>query len=341
MSAGPSGGGLGRGGVEADGFEAAGLEAGVSGGVEIEHGQPAPSGSEGSGFEVRVDPLTGQEVVIVAGRQHRPNLPAAGRCPFCVGGTEAPEPYDVRWFVNRWPPMPASRCEVVLHSPDHDASWSTLGPDRATRVVDVWAERTAALGGRHDVAYVLVFENRGAEVGATIAHPHGQIYAFGEVPPVPAAELARAAAAGCALCAPPAPERLVAAAEGWRAEVPLAPAWPYGLVVAPDDHVGDLPSCSAAQRHGLAVILVDAVGRLDRWFGAPAPYMCWVHQRPTDGGSWPAAHLHVHLAPLWRAPGVARFVAAGELGSGVMFDPVTPEQAADDLRSAAPGGAPG
>ena len=137
-----------------------------------------------------IDPLTGAATVVVGSRQGRPNLPADA-CPFCVGGIESPEPYEVRAFVNRLPAMPDDRCEVVLYSPDHDATFASLGVEGARRVVDLWADRSAALGARGDVAYVLVFENRGAEVGATIAHPHGQIYAFDLVPPAPARELRR------------------------------------------------------------------------------------------------------------------------------------------------------
>jgi UDPglucose--hexose-1-phosphate uridylyltransferase len=121
----------------------------------------------------RVDALTGTEVVVVAERQHRPNAPAG--CPFCVGGLEAPEPYTVRSFPNRWPPLPDDRAEVVLYTPDHGASFASLGVDGATRVVELWAARSRALGARPDVGYVLVFENRGPAVGATIPHPHGQI----------------------------------------------------------------------------------------------------------------------------------------------------------------------
>jgi UDPglucose--hexose-1-phosphate uridylyltransferase len=279
--------------------------------------------------EVRVDPLTGAVVVVVAGRQGRPDQPDA--CPFCVGGIEAPEPYDVRWFANRWPPLPEGRAEVLLFSPEHDATLASLGVDGVRRVVDLWAERTAAQAAHEDVAYVLLFENSGPEVGATIPHPHGQLYAFDHVPEVPARELASPA---CALCGADPGARLVARTSGWWVAVPHAPVWPYELLVAPDDHMPDLPAATAAQRDGLAAALVDGLGRLHRLFDAPMPYMLWVHQRPTDGGSWPAAHLHVHVAPLLRRPGTARYVAAGELGSGVWFDPVAPEDAADQLRRA-------
>lgn len=294
---------------------------------------PPPSSSPDP--EGVVDPLTGERVVIVGGRQGRPNLPVDD-CPFCPGGVEAPEPYETRWFPNRWPPLEAERAEVVLYHPDHDATLGTLAPDRVERVVRLWAERTAALGARDDVAYVLVFENRGAEVGATIPHPHGQVYAFTAVPPAPAVELDGDPDAPCPLCAEDPGERLVAAADGWRAWVPAAASWPYGLVIAADDHVADLPAAEPTWP-GLAALLVDVFGRLDRLVDAPMPYMWWWHQRPTDGGDWPRAHVHAHVAPLLRRAGTPRFVAAGELGSGVYFNPVEPAAAAAALRAVPPG----
>ncbi len=276
---------------------------------------------------LRLDPLTRRPTVIVGSRQGRPNLPAAG-CPFCPGGLEAPEPYDVRWFPNRWPAMPDGRCEMVLYTPDHDAEFWTLGRTGARKVVDLWAERTAALGSRDDVDYVLVFENRGPEVGATIPHPHGQIYAYPEVPPEPLRELLD----GVLDPAAPDDELVVCEHGDWRVWVPEAASWPYELRIAPRSPVPDLvdPSCD---RDGLASALVDGLARLDQLFDAPMPYMLWIHQRPTDGGDWPGARLHLHVTPLYRAPGVQRFVAAAELGGGMFFNPVEPTQAAADLRA--------
>ena len=141
--------------------------------------------------ELRVDPYTGTAVHVVEARQDRPDLPSTG-CPFCVGGLEAPEPYDVFWFPNRWPAMGGDRCEVVLYTSQHDATFWSLGVDGIRKVIDLWADRTTALGARDDVDFVLVFENRGPEVGATIAHPHGQIYAYDHVPDRPSRRLAAA-----------------------------------------------------------------------------------------------------------------------------------------------------
>lgn len=294
-----------------------------------------PTPYERSGLPYRIDPLTGDVAYIVAERQGRPNLPASG-CPFCPGGLEAPEPYDVFSFANRWPAIPAARCEVVLYTSDHDATFWSLGVSGARKVVDLWAERTAALGARDDVSCVLVFENRGPEVGATIAHPHGQIYAFDLVPPRVRHELegADVAAAFGPDAAGRDDERIVTAVGGWRAWVPWAAGWPYELLLAPVEQVPDLPSLDDAGRDGFAATLVDVLERLDRRFDAPMPYMLWIHQRPFDGGEWPSAWLHAHIAPIFRGPGTPRFVAAGELGSEVYFNPVDPERAAADLRDA-------
>ena len=275
----------------------------------------------------RTDSHTGALTFVVGSRQDRPNLPETG-CPFCPGGLEAPVPYDVRWFINRWPSMPDGRCEVVLYTPRHDASFWALGEDGAARVVDLWAERSAQLGARDDIAYVLVFENRGPEVGSTITHPHGQIYAFDFVPDVPLGELERGTAFG------PPGDRLVATAAGWQAWVPEAPTFPYALLLVPDMEIPDLPSLSSPGRRALARLLIDVLARLDRLFAAQTPYMLWIHQRPFDGRDWPQARLHVEIVTPWRASGVARYVAAGELGSGVFWNPVAPEDAARALREA-------
>ncbi|MEY3266581.1 MAG: galactose-phosphate uridylyltransferase, partial [Actinomycetota bacterium] len=124
--------------------------------------------------EIRTDTYLGTVVHIVADRQSRPNLPVSD-CPFCLGGLEAPVQYDVRAFANRWPALDPGYCEVVLYTPHHEDTFASLGDIGARAVVDLWAQRTAALQEMPKGEYVIVFENRGAEIGATISHPHGQI----------------------------------------------------------------------------------------------------------------------------------------------------------------------
>jgi UDPglucose--hexose-1-phosphate uridylyltransferase len=279
--------------------------------------------------DLRIDPLTGAQVLVTPWRQHRPNLPD-GPCPFCPGGLEAPEPYDVRSIKNRWPALPDGRHEVVLHAPEHCSSFSDLGEEQTARVVELWSARTVELGSRDDVAYVFVFENRGRKIGSTIEHPHSQVMAFSTIPPVPAAELS---ATACQLCPAPDQDLLVTRQAGWQAAVPNAPSWPYELLISPLAHVADLPAAGPGLRTGLAVMLVDALTRLEKVLGPDTPYMLWIHQQPSDGAHYPSAHLHLHLAPALRAPGVTRHLSSAELGAGVFFDPVDPRQAAAQWRS--------
>lgn len=312
--------------------------------------------------ELRYDRLTGEWVSIVGNRQARPNLPSTG-CPFCVGGLEAPDPYDVKAFVNRWPAyepggpidLDAARAagldavgavgaaEVVLYSPKHDGSLGSLGREQIRKVIDLWAARTEALLARPEIDYVLVFESRGAEVGATIHHPHGQLYAFPFVPPAARIEAERTRAEGeCVVCAELERERLdderiVVDYGAWAAWVPFASAYPYGVNVVPTQHVGSLADLLDEDRDRLAKVLKDVLGRYDRlWADDPNrseifPYLMWIHQAPAShDGEY---HLHFHFAPPQRSPGVARYVAAGEVGAGTLSNPVVPEDAAATLRS--------
>lgn len=295
----------------------------MSGGANFDHHRATQAG-------YRIDPLNGAPAWMVPARQDRPNLPVE-TCPFCVGGLEAPQNYEVHAFPNRWPPFDDGRAEIVLYTSEHDASFADLSPQQARKVIDLWAERSLELGARPDVDYVLVFENRGPEVGATIAHPHGQIYAFDIVPPVVVAEYS---AVDETAFIPPTEDLVVAEHGDWSAWVPPAASWPYELLLAPRADTPDLPSLSASERDDLAQLLVDVIGRLDALFDAPMPLMMWFHQRPFDNIDRPSVRVHAHIAPLLRSAGVQRFVAAGELGSGVWFNPIEPVTAAAQLRTA-------
>ncbi len=274
----------------------------------------------------RVDAYLGTVVHVVGSRQARPNLPNVG-CPFCPGGLEAPDPYDVRWFSNRWPAMPDDRCEVVLYTPDHNATFWSLGIGGVRKVIDLWTQRSSELGARDDVKFVLVFENRGAEVGATISHPHGQIYAYDHVPDRPR----RVFEAGWQPEAEPG-DRLVAEAGGWRAYVPAASTYPVAVTLAPLQRVADLTALSDEGRTDLATLLVHVFERLDALYGQPLPYMMWLMQCPTGDGDWADGWFHIEIVSPWRDAGVPRFIAAAEVACGEYFNPVIPEMLAGRLR---------
>ena len=230
--------------------------------------------------------------------------------------------------------MPGDVCEVVLYSPDHDASFASLGVEQATAVVDLWAERSAALGSRPGLDYVLVFENRGAEVGATISHPHGQIYGFDVVPPRARAELERPTAAR-------------RAGSGGSRRSGGQPVGPVAGVGAVGRRAGPTrcwsrpsarcPTCPRSTPTGAATWPRCWSTPWADWTGCSTrrcPTCCGSTSGPSTAATWPDAWVHAHIAPLLRSPATPRFVASGELGSGILFNPVDPDDAAEALRRA-------
>ena len=272
---------------------------------------------------MRQDPWLNTSVHIVESRQSRPNLPSDG-CPFCVGGLEANEPYEIKSFVNRWPAMPDDRCEVVLYTSDHDSSLAELSTDNVKKIVDLWAKRTDVLMSRGDVQDVLIFENRGREVGATIDHPHGQIYAFDHVP-----ERTKKRIDNSWQPDSDSTRRFIEK-DGWAAWVTYAPIYPVSIEIAPLKRIADLTIMSETDRMALAEILRDVLQRLARLYASKTPYMMWINQQPKKCSTgW----FNVEIISPWREKNVTRFIAAAEVATGEYFNPLNPEDLAENLRS--------
>jgi galactose-1-phosphate uridylyltransferase (family 1) len=318
--------------------------------------------------EMRYDPLTGEWIAIAAHRNDRTFLPAPDQDPLAPtvpGGapTEiASASYDVVVFENRfpsfsprargslelvdndplWPVRPArGRTEVVVFSSAAKGSFGSLSPHRARTVIEAWADRTAALGASPDVEYVFPFENRGREIGVTLPHPHGQIYAFPFVPPKAARMIAMAGAhRGGNLfrdildAERRAKSRLVATTAHWTAYVPAAARWPVEVHLAPHRDVPDLPALTSAERDDLAVIYLDVLGRLDRYYpGVGAlPYISGVFQAPARAQR-DLFRLHLQVFSILRAPGKLKFLAGVESAMGAWVNDTRPEAVAARLRS--------
>lgn len=302
----------------------------------------------------RLDPFTGAWVGIAPARNARPLdtvAAAAEPCPFCPGGTEVPFPYEAAVFDNRFPsfreappPPPAldgatapalGRCEVVLYTHRHEASFGCLSPTELVRVLAVWIDRAGELWSDPAHAYVCVFENRGAEVGATIAHPHGQVYALDHVPPITAAKAAahrehRARTDRCLSCeatlADARSDRVVSENESFVVAVPFAARWPFEVAVRARRHgLGRLSELDPVEQRDLALALRDVVRRYDALFDFPLPYMMVAQEAPADEPDW---HLAFELYPLHRAPAATKIRASVETGLGLFLNDVAPEDAA-------------
>jgi UDPglucose--hexose-1-phosphate uridylyltransferase len=235
-------------------------------------------------------------------------------------------------------------CRVVCFSPRHDLTLSRLDLAAIRRVVDTWIDEYRQLGARPEINYVLIFENRGAAMGASNPHPHGQIWATNTVPNEPARELESFAAyrherSRCLLCDYVAleverQERIVCANDAFVALVPYWAVWPFETLVVPMEHVGALDDLGARERDLLADILKRLTTRCDNLFDTPFPYSLGFHQRPTDGQPHPGCHLHAHCyPPLLRSASIRKFMVGFELLGTPQRD-ITPEEAAGRLRAA-------
>jgi UDPglucose--hexose-1-phosphate uridylyltransferase len=232
-------------------------------------------------------------------------------------------------------------CRVVCFSPRHDLTLGEMTPEAIGRVIDTWTGQYTELGAVDWVNHVLVFENRGAMMGASNPHPHGQIWANERLPNEPAREShqqqAYAARGGCLLCDYLAAElkedeRVVCHNDHFVTLVPFWAVWPFETLVLPRAHGGALTDLDAAERDGLADILRRTARRYDRLFDVTFPYSMGFHQRPTTGAGYPGWHLHAHFyPPLLRSATVRKFMVGYELLAQPQRD-ITPESAAQRLR---------
>jgi UDPglucose--hexose-1-phosphate uridylyltransferase len=319
----------------------------------------ADTAGDGAEIHKRLDVFTDAWVGIAPARNTRPldspaKIAGDAGCPFCPGGIEVPFSYDAAVFDNRFPsfrpePPPAppldgptgpaqGRCEVVLYTDRHEVSFGELSPTELARVVAIWIDRGRELWADPAHAYVCVFENRGAEVGATIAHPHGQIYALDHVPPITAAKSDahsrhRRQVGGCLSCeatrADDRSDRVVAANESFVVAVPFAARWPFEVTVRARRHgLGRLADLVPEEQRDLAVALRDVARRFDALFDFELPCMMVGQEAPHDQPDW---HLAFELYPLHRAPGVTKIRASVETGLGLFLNDVAPEDAARQL----------
>ncbi len=316
--------------------------------------------------ELRWNALLGQWVATATHRNARTFLPPAEFCPLCPtesGGLEREilaRSYDVAVFENRFPslrtppPEPvletaghfavapaAGTCEVVLYTSRHDATLADLDVTEVRNLVDVWTDRTRELGERGEIAYVYVFENKGEEIGVTLHHPHGQIYAYPFIPPVILKELEQFARYddehdACLLCDLRDDEvrydkRVVASDERFTAYVPFAARWPYEVHIVSARHFGAFTEFSDEEKDAFAGMLLRVVRAYDRVFDRSFPYVMAMHQRPIHGNP-EGYHFHAEFYPPLRTERRLKFLAGSELGAGMFINDTLPEETAARIR---------
>jgi len=328
---------------------------------DTRHLPPPPPTSQ-----LRYDPLVDEWIAIAAHRQTRTFLPPSNACPLCptnaTFASEIPAPdYDVVVFENQFPSFSdrvnedevteitgmvpvrpgVGRCEVVCFTSDHNSSFGQLSPARVRTVVDAQADRTTEMSGLTGVAQVFPFENRGVEIGVTLQHPHGQVYAFPTVPPRTRSMLAASARYlertgrdlyTDVLAAERADgTRVISSNEHWTAYVPAAARWPFEVQIAPHRKVPDLPALTDDERDAFGPLYLDVLRRFDGLFDKPMPYISAWHQAVVGAGR-ELGYLHLQLFSIRRAADKLKYLAGSESAMGFFVNDIVPEKAAQLLR---------
>jgi len=326
----------------------------------------------------RYNPLTGEWVLVCPHRTVRPwhgqteaSVPAAAvsydpGCFLCPGNTRANGVTNPRYestfvFDNDFPALlpdtaaatfsvgqllqaqgESGLCRVICYSPRHDLALSQMPVNGIRQVIDIWTDEYVNLGNRSHINFVTIFENRGAMMGASNPHPHGQVWANRTVPSNVIAESDRQMhylqqCGSCLLCDYAAleieqRERVVCINERFVAVVPFWATWPFETLVLARPHCAGLDELDAAGRDAFAQILKELTSRYDALFDIAFPYTMGLHQRPTDGRDHPQWHLHAHFyPPLLRSATVRKFMVGYEMLAGPQRD-ITAELAAARLR---------
>ena len=317
--------------------------------------------------ELRLDPLVNEWVAMAAHRQGRVFLPPKELCPLCPSTgenlTEVPEDdFEVVVFDNKSPSLrppdgdwalpdmagpdtdtgsAAGKCEVICFTADHGHSFKDLSTERIRVLLEAWMDRTRELSKEKFIHHIAPFENRGEEVGVTLAHPHGQIYAYSYIPPKVSRMLEVAKKhkerTGKVLFDEivareiKEEERIVAENKHWVAYVPYAARYSFEIHVAPKVSVADLSALTPEVADAYPAIAKEVLQRLDGVFDIPMAYIAAWHQAPVREGR-DLLRLHWQITSVRRAPGKLKYLAGSESSMGAFIMDLRPEQSAAQLR---------
>lgn len=316
--------------------------------------------------ELRWNPLLQTWTMVASNRQSRPNLPKDW-CPFCPGSGRVPDNYDVYAYNNDFPALtmtpgepdlPGSgpykvapnygKCEVILYSPDHYSTLPSLPVDHIYKLLCLLAERYLELAKDPKIKYVFPFENRGEEVGVTMPHPHGQIYAYPFVPQKIQVELDSCQKyyqerGRCLICDMNREEaaflhRIIGENESFVAYIPFFTDYPYGVFIVSKNHKGNITEFNQQEKRDLAVLLKNVTGAFDELFNKTFPYMMCFHQTPVNCEECTGAnkyyHFHIEFYTPLRDANKIKFYASSEMGAWAACNPLAVEQTAEMLRHA-------
>lgn len=316
--------------------------------------------------ELRYHPFLGQWVITATHRQERTYFPPADFCPLCPtksGGfpTEIPLPdYEIVVFENKFPslrinPGPpaiepihtsdvrssAGACEVICYTPRHDCTLADLSQTQVERLIEVWKHRYEELASRPEIEYVFIFENKGKEIGVTLIHPHGQIYAYPFIPPVIETELRNEQRhfelTGQSLMDEWLAEelsigsRVVFENASFAVVIPFFARYPYETYIVTKRGRPSLAQFDDQDISDLAEALLTTVRKFDGLFGFSLPYIMGLHQAPSRQVA-PFTRFHIEFYPPHRTESKLKYLAGSEAGAGAFINDTEAEESAQRLR---------
>lgn len=312
-------------------------------------------------MELRHNPITDEWVLISSDRQKRPVQPRTGECPLCPGGVEFGREYDLAVFDNRFPSLKLDaptvelndekifesapsfgKCEVIMYTSDHNSSMSRMPIGQIEKLIYVWEDRTHELSKEKRIKYIYPFENRGKEVGATLSHPHGQLYAFSFIPKriqamVEAENKYHEEHRTCVICdlvnaELHSGERIIYEGNHFIAVTPYFARFPYEVHIYPRRHISFFMDMTAREKFDLAVVLKVITSKYDTLFEQDFPYMMAIFQSPVNP-SVEDFHFHIEFYPPKRDKNKVKWMASVETGTWTFINPTTPSEIAVQLRN--------
>lgn len=313
---------------------------------------------------LRLNAMRGEWVAIASSRNDRPFLPPKEYCPLCPQKSFVKDPhgqlcktdvpimdqeYDWAVFENMFPGLSAGHdtghCEVILYAKEHHKTLASCSTKHLEGLVQVWQDRSRAVGQLDHIKQVFIFENKGTEVGVTLHHPHGQLYAFNHRPPFLEREdqVSRAhhqKTGRCLVCdlahaEQKSASRVVAQVGSLIAYVPEAARYPYEVHITTLTHRPLIEQLEPSECRDLAVLLKTILAKYNLLLNIEFPYLMVHHQASHDEPAAAHYHWHIEFYPPYRAAGKLKYLAGVESGAGLFINDTVPEQKAAELRALA------
>lgn len=312
--------------------------------------------------ELRYNPFLDTFTIVAANRQNRPHLPK-DYCPFCPSFGKVPE-YDVMIYPNDFPALSQNSseveshsffwkkeaygaCEVILYSPEHDKRFCQLSVNQICKIVDLWKERFNYYKNDHRIKYIFPFENNGEEVGVTIHHPHGQLYAYSWIPLKIKTELDNCLKFYQISQKPliqfwiekeiEEKSRIIYENDDFVALIPFFTDFPFGVHIIDKNLTPNIGEMSEYQLKKLSLALKYVTLAFDKIFEKAFPYMLCVHQTPVNDDFYDEApkyySFHIEFYPPLREKDKIKWYASSEMGAGAATNTVLVEDTAQIMKN--------